>query len=378
MSRTICPKCGQENSQNVSCTHCGIIFEKYVKSQLRLRELEQERWEQEDRRKKQWLTIGSIILAGCLMLSMFLFSSDPTPSEPSTASTASTTRDRSGEYYPWERGTTPGYWEREGTQLRWVPTPGQPMLTELATKLVRTGDLNGIGIVVTDDCHVIYSGDLSKKPASKYSEEKNNLQQNYDRLAAELDEAKQRFDEQRIQFINTCKVCDEQRMKSKLSTYISKVDKLEKSLAKARQKLDRSEEMLEEAGKYRVYLDNRVANARIVEVGKQYPLTLLLLDSPPCKHPAIGDPDELQEKTPVFALTGVAKDAVYAGQYGGRSQQPDPAGYLLHDIEIPRGDFGTPLFDKQGTLLGITTKPYNGSQRAIPIDAALRDLKLFL
>jgi hypothetical protein len=380
MTRTICPKCGEENSQHVSCTHCGIIFEKYAKSQLRQRELEQAQWEREDRRKRQWLTIGGGLLAGGLVLSLFLFSSEPTNEVAANdeAATASTARDLASEYYPWERGTTPGYWEREGTQLRWVPTPGQPILAELAAHLVTTGNRNGIGIVVTDDCHVIYSGDLSQKTAIEYSEKKSRQQQNYDRQAAALDEARQRFDKERIQFIKTCKVCDEQHMKTKLSRYISKVDKLEKSLAKAAEELDRSEKMLEQARQYRVYLNNRSANARIIERSKHYPLTLLLLDDPPCKHPPIGEPDKLEEKTPVFALTGVGKDAVYAGQFSGRSRQPDAGDYLLHDIAIPRGDYGTPLFDKEGALLGITTKPAHGDQRAIPIDAALQDLKLFL
>ncbi len=371
----ICPKCGHDNIRSVSCTHCGIIFEKYAQHEQRQREFEQARWEREDQRKRNSLILAGSALVGVLALSLFLFASDPSPDAPPEQTNA---QSRELEYYPWERGTTSGYWERKGTQLNWVPTPDQPMLTELASKLVRSGNPQAIGFIATDDCHVIFSGDLAKGTQSKNSDKLSNLQVKHDLLQEELDEAKRRFDEKRIEFINTCKVCDERSMKGKLASYINKVDKLERELAVSREKLDTTNKWVERDRKLRVYVDHGSVNARIIQVSKKYPLTLLLLDQPSCNNMTIGDPEELHPNESVFALTGVSKDTLYGGKYRGRSQLPDPPGYLVHDIEIPKGDFGTPLFDKQGHLLGITATPFNGKQRAIPIDIALRDLGLLL
>jgi hypothetical protein len=373
----ICPKCGHDNIQSVSCAHCSIIFEKYAQHEQRQREFEQAQWEREDQRKRNWLLLGGSALVGVLALSLFLFSSDPSPDTP-TEQTSAQSQSRELEYYPWEHGTTSGYWERKGTQLNWVPTPDQPMLSELASKFVRSGNLHAIGFIATDDCHVIFSGDLSKRTQSKNSDQLSNLQVEHDLLQEELDEAKQRFDEKRIEFINTCKVCDEGSMKGKLKSYIKKVDQLERELAISREKLDTTNKWVERDRKLRVYIDHGSVNARIIQVSKKYPLTLLLLDQPSCNNLTIGDPEELHPDERVFALTGANRDTLYGGKFSGHSQPPDPAGYLMHDIEIPRGDFGTPLFNKQGHVLGITTTPFIGKQRAIPIDIALRDLGLLL
>jgi len=362
------------NNQNASCTHCGIIFVKFAQHQQRQQAFELEQWAREDRQKKLWLMLGGAGLVVGLVLSLIIFSSNTSPETPPTQ----TTQARTLEYYPWERGTTPGYWERDGTQFRWVPTPGQPMLAELQTRFVRINNIYSLGFVATDDCHVIFSGDLSTKPDSELGEKKANLQQHYYQLQTELDEAKQRFDEKRIEFVNTCKVCEESKMRGKLQTYIAKVEKLERELAATGQKLHATDEWIEQDQKLSVYTDNSVASARIIQTSKKFPLSLLLLDKPSCKNLQIGYPDELMQDDRVFTISGAPKYELYGGKYTGRSQKPDPSDYLLYDIDIPQVDQGTPLFDKEGNVLGIITTPYNGKERAIPIDVALRDLGLLL
>ncbi len=371
----ICPKCGHENSQDVSCSQCGIIFEKYIQFEQRQREHEQAQWEQQDRRKKLLLMIGGGTLAIALLAGLFLL----TPSDPVSAPTpAQAQNQRPAGYAPWDQGTTPGYWEQDGTQLRWVPTPGQTVLTELGGKFVTIGSRHKSGIVISDDCHVLYSGELPRNTSSREVANRRNLQLEYELAKEELDHAKQAFEEKRIDFVNSCKVCDEQSFRQALYQQISKVEKLEAELIRAREKLDASEELLESDRQLRASLDNTSALARVVQVSDNYPLSLLLLDRDVCNGLKIGDADRLREGDAVFAFTGFAKDRLMGGQYGGRSRRPDAEDYLLHDIKITKGDLGTPLFDREGRVIGITATPFDGKPRAIPIDLALRDLDLLL
>ena len=371
----ICPKCGHKNTQNVSCTQCGVIFEKYIQAEQRQRQLEQEQWEQEDRRKKNLQMAGGGAVALVALIALFVL----LPSDEDDQSPTAQTRSRPVmDYYPWEAGTTPGYWEQEGTQLKWIPTPDLPVLGELSSKLVTVDDRYRSGFLITDDCHVIYSGKPSQKGHSRDQSNKNRNQVDYDLAAQDLERAKQDFDEKRIKFVNSCKVCDDESFKRALRREISRVKKSENALIRARERLDSSEEVLERSSQLRVSLNKSSATARVVETGNRYNLTLLLLDKPHCDSLAVGYPDELQEGDAVFALTGHRKDQLMGGEYGGVSGSVGPKGYLLHDIKINKGDLGTPLFDKEGQVVGITVAPAGGSPRAIPIGQALRDLNLLL
>ncbi|MEJ2462075.1 MAG: trypsin-like peptidase domain-containing protein [Candidatus Thiodiazotropha sp.] len=371
----ICPKCGHENSQDVSCTQCGIIFEKYVQFEQRQREFEQAQWEREDRRKKLILVSGGGILAAALLVGLFLRSpSEPAP-EPSPAQAQ---YQRPAGYAPWERGNTPGYWEQDGTQLRWVPTPGQTVLTELGGKFITLGSRHKSGILISDDCHVLYSGELPRNTSSREVANKRNLQLDYELVQEDLDNAKQTFEEKRIDFVNSCKVCDEETFRRALYKQISRVEKLEAKLIRAREKLDASEERLASDRQLRVSVNNTSALARVIQVSQKYPLTLLLVDKGACDGLKIGDADTLKEGDPVFAFAGFGKDRLMGGKYTGRSRRPEPEDYLLHDIELSKGDQGTPLFDREGRVIGITATPFDGKPRAIPIDLALRDLDLLL
>ena len=371
----ICPKCGHPNTQNVSCTQCGIIFEKYAKSELRQRQLEQEQWEREDRRKKNLLlTAGAVAAVAVLSGLFFLLPSDDEP-EPSRSQAWNRPV---MDHYPWERGTTSGYWEQEGTQLNWVSTPDQPRLSELSSKFVSVGGRLRSGFLISNDCHVIFSGETSQKSASRDESEKQRLQIEYDLLAEDLEQAKQEFDEKRIKFINSCKVCDDENFKRALGRQISKVEKLEGKLIRAGERLDSSEERLERSSLLRVSLKDESAQARVVETGNNYPISLLLLDKSQCDSLSVGDPDDLQEGDRVFALTGYDRTRVVGGKYAGLSSSSGQQGYLLHDIKLSKGDQGTPLLDKEGQVVGITVTPVGGKPMAIPIGQVLQDLKLLL
>ncbi len=370
----ICPKCGHENSQDVSCTQCGVIFEKYVQFEQRQRDFEQAQWEREDQRKKLLLVSGGGGLAAALLAGLFLLS----PSEPAPEPSPAQMQYQRPAYAPWERGNTPGYWEQDGTQLRWVPTPGKTVLTELGGKFVTIGSRYRSGILISDDCHVLYSGELPHNTSSREVANKRNLQLDYELAQQDLDNAKQAFEAKRIDFVNSCKVCDEETFRRALYKQISRVEQLEANLIRAREKLDASEERLESDRQLRVSVNNTSALARVIQVSQKYPLTLLLLDKGACDGLRIGVADTLKEGDSVFAFAGFEKDRLMGGRYAGRSQRPEPEDYLLHDIELSKRDQGTPLFDREGRVIGITTTPFNGKPRAIPIDLALRDLNLLL
>ncbi len=372
----ICPKCGHENTQNISCIQCGIIFEKYAQSELRQRQLEQEQWEREDRRKKNLLIAGGSVLALVILIGLFFLLPSDDSAEVSHSQQAR--NQPMMDHYPWERGTTPGYWEQDGTQLKWVPTPDQPLLSQLSDKFVSVGSRLRSGFLISDDCHVIYNGEPSQQPHSRDASNKRQYQVEYELAVEDLEQAKQAFDEKRIEFINSCKVCDDENFKRTLYKQISRVEKLEKELIRARERLDSSEEVLERSSQLRVSLKNASAQARVVETSNKFPLSLLLLDQAHCDSLGLGDPDELQEGDTVFALTGYNRDRLVGGKYTGLSRSPGQRGYLMHDIKLSKGDRGTPLLDQNGEVIGITVAPVGGIPLAIPIDQVLLDLKLLL
>ena len=372
----ICPKCGHHNDQDISCTRCGVIFEKYVQFQQRQRDHEREQWEREDRRKKTLLMGGGGALAVLLLIGLFLLSPTDTTEQSTITQQAQNTR-RMG-FAPWERGNAPGYWEQDGDQLRWVSTPDQSILSELSSKFVSVGNRAKGGILITDDCHVIYSGEPSQNSSSRAATNNHHLQAEYDRLQGDLDRAKQAFETKRLEFANTCKVCDDESFRRVLYKQISRVEKAEEKLSRARERLDSSNEQLERDRQLRVDVNNTSVTARVIQVSDNHPLSLLLLDKRICESPKIGDPALLQEGDSVFAFAGYRRDRLIGGKYGGISRQPDATEYLLHDIKLNKGDLGTPLFDQEGRVIGITVTPLDGKPRAIPIGQALRELNLLI
>jgi hypothetical protein len=372
----ICPKCGHNNRFDTACEGCGVIFEKYFQQAQRQRELEMAQWEREDRikRKLTFSAAGAVLVAFFAVLYFLIADSDTNGLEADQADNHTPAR-RS----PWLQDTTgPGYWERNGTQLQWVPTPGQPKLTALASNFVRLGDYSTFGFLTSNQCHAIFGKDLSDRSKSEYSNRKSVEQFEYDNLSDRLKEAELLYEEQRVEFVNSCKVCDKKNFDRKLGKYRSKVDKLKRELAVADKKLDLSQDMIERNSRLSARIGPDSFDARLIETSDRYPLSLVLLDKPSCHKINPGNPGKLRQGDKVFALTGMHWDKVRGGNYIGTSLTPDRQSYLYHDLQLQPHNYGTPLFDREGNVLGITTAPLHGKGRAIPIDVALRELKLLL
>ena len=372
----ICPKCGHNNTFDTACERCGIIFEKYFQQVQRQRELETAQWEREDRLKHKLRLFGVGALLLGLLAGVFLLMTDNDDGEA-----LSDAADRSGpvQYNPWLQDTSgPGYWKKEGTQLHWVATPGQLKLTSLADKFVRLSDYTTVGFIVSDQCHAIFGQDLSDRTQSAYVDKKSIEQVEYDLLADDLKTAEQRYDAHRQSFMQRCKVCDDAAFNHELYRDKTKVEQIRHKLAIAAEKLDYSQKLIERDAKLSARIGGKSFDARLIETSQRYALSLVLVDKPGCDKLNLGEPADLHRDDSVFALSGLHLENALGGKFMGTSQSPDPQGYLQHDIQLRRNEYGTPLFDKAGNVLGVTTTPLNGRGRAIPIDVALRELKLFL
>lgn len=372
----ICPKCGHDNRNDVACEGCGIIFEKYFQQAQRQRDLEMVQWEREDTIKRKLSIFASGAVLFCLLIGLYFLFADPDANGIDASQTDNHTL---ATLSPWLQDTTgPGYWERNGTQLQWVPTPGQPKLTALASKFVYLGDYKTFGFLTSSQCHAIFGKDLSDRIKSEYTKRKSFEQIDYDHLADRLKEAEELYETQRVEFINSCKVCDKSNFDRKLGQYRSKVDKLKAKLVVAAKKLDMSQEVIDRDSKLKVRLGKDSFEARLIETSDRYPLSLVLLDKPSCDRINPGDPDKLRQGDMVFALTGVRLDRVQGASYATPPLEPGRQSYIYHDIQLQPGEYGTPLFDSKGNVLGITTNPLDGKGRAIPINVALRELRLLL
>ncbi|MCU7845073.1 MAG: serine protease [Candidatus Thiodiazotropha sp. (ex Monitilora ramsayi)] len=369
-----CPKCGYDSLNEISCSHCGIIFQKYATQEFRKRQLEDERLDRRDRLKRQWITIG-VVTSIVLLLTGFFLLPDDTPDDSLSADQTSQDRKQPRFMVP---GIGPGYWTQDGTQLKWVSTPGETRLNNVRDSTFNFGLGIDKGFIITNECHAIINSDLSKRKASKGTGPLKQDKVYLDILLDSRDEAKAIYEEHRKKFISNCKDCSKKAFDNSMYQYASKLKEIERKISQAQAKLDQSKEYQEHNDVVWAHTHYGRLKVRQVEHSVKLGLSLVMLDREYCENIPRGDPASLTPGEPVFTLQGHKAVDLLGGEYLGISKTGKSSNYIKHNIKVRKADQGFPLLDRDGNVIGITIESNSGKSVAIPIDMALRELKLLI
>jgi hypothetical protein len=375
----ICPKCGHKSDNFTTCSNCGIIFKKFAALEDRQRELEYEKREQKQQRIKQFMALA----AGLAAVSLAAIGFSSCEREPDTPRTATphvpTARERAEAEIAQHMGE--GYDQWENGSSRFVAADNLDHFKLAKSKFVSIvqGQFGGgpKGFLISGDCHAIIGADLSRSDLQK--RDRGDLSFSESALQAarrNLARAESVFEEHRTRFVQNCKDCSQSAFDAATKKYADKVDVARRELTLASRELESNRAKYEAKPQFQAKTSFGIHPVQLIEVNQRYNLSLIMLDRTSCEALDIGNPNSLKLNDPVYAYSRIRSSKLNRGNFSGLSKLTPSVPALRHNIELKPGDLGTPLLNEDGAVIGVTTKPRNDIPMAIPIDTALRILKM--
>ncbi len=370
----ICPKCGHPSDNFTSCSHCGIIFSKFTALQDRQHELDYERRERNRQRSRQFLSIGSAIVA--ITLGAIGFSScENEPDAPEAADTRQLTPQQRAEaslakhmgegYYLWQSG-----------EMRFVASDDIEQFKLAKNRFISIVlgkfGVGPRGFLITRECHAIIGTDLTRDELQRGDANRvANSESTYALYHAKLSEAERRYDEHRKAFIQRCKDCSQQAFDSELAKDAEQVDKLKRHLASLGESIDENRAEYSAASRFEVKTAFGTYPVRVIETNASANLSLIKLEHDDCDYLPLGDIDNLQAGERVYAFTDTTSKRLNAGTVINPDDSP-----ITHNIDLKPGDMGMPLMNHNGEVIAVTTARHKQTRQAIPIHTALRMLRM--
>jgi hypothetical protein len=380
----ICPKCGQKSDNFTTCSHCGIIFKKYAELEARKRELEYEARERRQQSNKKFLLMtAGIATFAVISLVILSFDGESEPLQPAAQTTERqrplTAQEKAEEQIAilMSKGYT--QWDSEGSHFVTANTPDHiTQAKDSMFSIVRGQFGRGpLGFIVSRNCHAIIGTDLSQQ-GLKQDRASDLLVNNsgYQKRSRELEAAEKKFNELRIAFIQRCSDCSESAYDPALKRAKLRVETLKRTLQNTERYLENKRNTVNQQSEYQAKTPTGTYPARLIESNQKYNLSLVILDQANCNSVELGNPSLLQKNDPVYAYTRTTNNGWSHGNYLGDSAPPSSATQLTHNIKIFPGDIGTPLLNQSGEAVAIMVAPKGGTPQAIPIDTALRILRM--
>jgi hypothetical protein len=270
-------------------------------------------------------------------------------------------------------------WDAEGSHF--VPADIPDQITQAKDSMfsiVRGQFGHGpLGFIVSRNCHAIIGADLTHQ-GLRQNRASDLLVNNtgYQNNSRDLEAAEKRFNELRIAFIQRCSDCSESAYDPALKRAKLRVETLKTTLQNTERYLGDKRNTVNQQSEYQVKTPTGTYPARLIESSQKYNLSLVILDQANCDSVELGNPSLLQTNDPVYAYTDTTSNGWSRGNYLGDSAPPSSATQLTHNIKIFPGDIGIPLLNQSGETVAIMVAPKGGKPQAIPIDTALRILRM--
>jgi len=373
-----CPKCGQVSDDLTTCSKCGIIFKKYISIEDRQREIEYERWDQRQQRLKQFKIMAAAFIAASLaFFGFYSFNSEPEAHQASNRhvptakeQAEATIAQRLGKgYYMWDSGSR-----------SFIAGDNPDPVKHAARKIIRLKQTRSgystLGFLITKRCHAIVGTYLTKTPSYSERISQNANEHNDQKYLVKLEEAEAIFEKHRKAFVESCNDCSQSAFDSALKRYAKKVDDLKEIIDtnNRRGNVYGSENVSNPY--FIVTTDSGSFEATLVESSQKYNLSLVLVNTSVCEYLDIGNPDGLNKADPVYAYEDEKSSRLNRGVFDGFTGDLSREPMLTHNIELKPGTSGTPILNETGEVIAVSIAPRGGVPQAIPIDSALRILKM--
>lgn len=350
-----CPKCSYPRDGEEQCPSCGIVFSKYAIKRRRLDEFEYQQIAQREEKQRQLLKkLGAAIVIVCVSVVVVVvvnFDNEvPTPQQSTSSS----------------RQLTNPYSQNSSKKLLDDSVKGQ---VAHATFKVRNSKIShpkgsSTSFLITRSCYALTDSYISKMPSSSNSSIKSRIDsvdQRISNLSAQLEERRQNF-------INTCSDCSKETYEKATKNIKDKIE----SAAKERERIYL--QMPSTAETLSANFNNNSYSLEIIERNEGLGVSLLHINSnTTCEPVTIGNSTSLKPGDEIFMMgpSGRVADGVVTGFTTSNSGH----GLITHTASAASIDglLGTPLFNKNGEVLGINVNGIGNERYALRIEEVLEE-----
>jgi len=386
-----CPKCGHEQSGQVECAACGLIFARYRQRQARLAANVSSKPPARPAVSSAPRLLAVAVLVFCTSLITWYFTArhDGGQNAPPATSVASSPRqsseeaDRLSASPPPQNAMAPAAAQSNAA----APANNAIINARLATVTVKTPWGSGSGFFVTDSYVVTNRHVVAARP------------EQLEEFRRQVESAKERI---QLAEYNLAEFKKKLRQASGLAARLAGEDakRYEEELQKAKEKLLQAQEQLEkmESGLQPseitiVMPDNSEQAASYMVVSDQKDLALLTIFArntaylrPAPNGPALQAGDTLYAIGSPFGLPQTVTKGILSGyqRYLGTGGAADQL-YIQTDAAINPGNSGGPLIDEKGYVRGVNTMIIRGTQGigqgigfAIPIEDVYQEFSSIL
>lgn len=404
-----CPKCGHNQTGNVECEACGIIFEKYAKRRQAKLDSHQADKESAPRppdkgkfRSAPWLVAGTMVLLSCVLIFVLLFKSSNPPEDKKHPQTVNETREAGSrlELGADQSAQTDGAvdetddnelaYEESGDsteeqdqfsgvlgQLNQVNRPRNDIeKARNATVFVKTSWSLGSGFFINEDCSVVTNRHVVEFDKGKM----NTLRDQLSQFNKKIEQEKRSIEDLQYKMNQVTNEEYRRRIRDHLEKKRNRLAAAQRRYEDTRAKLDEIQFGAGSMGYTVTLIDGTEFQARIIQLSDRYDLALLEISefNCPCLEPSLSL--GLAQGARVYTIghpVGLGHTVTSGIVSGIRKFEEDI--YIQTDAPINPGNSGGPLIDANGKIIGVNTmviKDTEGIGFAIPIKVVFDEFGL--
>lgn len=365
-----CPKCLKEQSSDVQCDYCGIVFEKY-RRRTDAPEINipspSDPGDTEGNRK---LLLGALAVLVCLVSIVAIIYFVTAPEKRGKAS-------MSVKDSPAALAGNDGNGDPSGIRARLaasMPPKNSIESARNATVYIETGwKASGSGFFIDNNCHIVTNAHVVKVPEKELRE----VSAFRDRLKVAIEAEK-----------NYLAKMKERPEYSSHAGFREAVNERERQLESQVEKYEKLEEMIDRAGSAStsslkvILADGTELPVQNVRLSEKYDLALLTVQGSDSPHIPRADSIRLAQSQKLFTVGNPQglRFTVTSGIFSGW-QNVNGVRFLQTDAPINPGNSGGPLLNESGSVVGVNTAILAASQGigfALPIELVFAEFSSYL